>query len=771
MWARYALFIVLSLGILFANYWIMSRFGPKREAPAPAAQQVAEAPEKAKAVAKEKEAAKPGQQEKAPAEAIAQKAPEPPAAAEAKVPNRWVALGSADPGSPYRMLVTLTNHGAAVKRIELNSERFHDAEQSGGYLGHVVMDEGAGGTGVPVQVVGEGTPAAKAGLKAGDVIQAIDGKQVAGFDSFQAALAKTKPGQTVTLAVQRQGGAIELPVALERRPLQVVRPEGNAPPSFLMRLYRIDDVTLAPKEGEDEAVAADLDKELEGANLRTANWEVVSQDATHVKFRRLLPKYGLEVVKSFELAKVPENAERDSNYPAYHLTYDVEIRNTGTAARKIAYEIDGPNGLPKDGWWYASKVSRNWSGAGLRDVLVSFNGNAPEQLAAAQIGEDKWPSLLRRDEPMTYIGVDAQYFSVVLIPQREDPNEPWFSGWQPLHYGKPEKDRLNLTNTSFRVISTLHEVKPADAIKEQFLVFAGPKKPDLLAQARYGLGNFLYYGWFKWAAIPMLWILHGVYYLIPNYGIAIILLTVLVRLAMFPVSRKQAMNAQKMQELQPEIKRIQEKYKNNLEARGKAQQELFKKHNYNPAGGCLLVFLQLPIFVGLYRALMVDVELYQAPLITQAIRWASNLAAPDMLFDWSGFMPAFISGGVGMFGLGPYFNLFPVISIILFLWQQKRMMPPPTDEQSAMQQKIMQYMMIFMGILFFKVASGLCLYFIASSLWGMGERKFLPKTSLATAGTTTPAKTEPRTILPWGGKPDGRDGASSRKNRKKSGRR
>ena len=86
---------------------------------------------------------------------------------------------------------------------------------------------------------------------------------------------------------------------------------------------------------------------------------------------------------------------------------------------------------------------------------------------------------------------------------------------------------------------------------------------------------------------------------------------------MFPFSRKQALNAQKMQELQPEIKKIQEKHKKDMEARTKAQQELFRKHNYNPLSGCLVLFIQLPIFVGLYRSLMVDVELRDAPLITR----------------------------------------------------------------------------------------------------------------------------------------------------------
>ena len=108
----------------------------------------------------------------------------------------------------------------------------------------------------------------------------------------------------------------------------------------------------------------------------------------------------------------------------------------------------------------------------------------------------------------------------------------------------------------------------------------------------------------------------------------------LVRGCMFPLSLKQAASAQKMQQLQPEIKKIQEKHKGNAEARTKAQQELFRKHNYNPLSGCLPMFIQMPVFIGLYRSLMVAIELRDAPLISNSIRWCSNLAAPDMLIDW-----------------------------------------------------------------------------------------------------------------------------------------
>jgi len=267
-----------------------------------------------------------------------------------------------------------------------------------------------------------------------------------------------------------------------------------------------------------------------------------------------------------------------------------------------------------------------------------------------------------------------------------------------------------------------------------------------------------------------------------NYGIAIILLTAVVRLCVFPLSKQQALNAQKMQELQPDLKKIVEKYKSNLEARNRAQQELFRKHNYHPLSGCLPMFLQLPIFVALYRLLMIDVELRQAPLIYESIpwasNWASNLAAPDMLVPWSGFWAAIgwdnVNKGLaapipligGLFGFGPYFNLLPVIVVILFLWQQKKMMPPPTDPQQAFQHKLMKFMMIFIGFMFFKVASGLCLYFIVSSAWGMAERRFLPKAKTPAPAAPGGAAAQPLRFLPSAGPAAGGNGPPGKKKKK-----
>jgi YidC/Oxa1 family membrane protein insertase len=457
-----------------------------------------------------------------------------------------------------------------------------------------------------------------------------------------------------------------------------------------------------------------------------------------------LPALGLKLIKRYSLAKVA--SEEGPQQPAYHLNFEIEIQNIGSQPQDVAYRLDGPTGLVLEGAWYASKISRNWGSAGLRDVdgkfkaQGTFRSNEPDEVGCPKIasGEAKaWPTA-----PLEYVAVDAQYFAAALIPAERFAED--FMEVKPIRVGAVPKDSAEkrLTDVSFRIISRAGQLKPGgDPIKHEFKLFLGPKVPELLAN--YGtadapLSALVYYGWpvFALVAKQLLWVLHGFYGLVHNYGVAIVMLTVLVRGCMFPLSRKQAVSAQKMQELQPQIKQISEKYKKEPEKLRKAQQELFQKHNYNPLGGCWMMFIQLPIFMGLYRSLMVDVELRQAPLISDGIRWCSNLAAPDMLYDWSAFMPEFVTKGTGMLGLGPYLNLFPLVTIGLFIWQQKMFMPPPADEQAAMQQKMMQYMMVFMGIMFFKVASGLCLYFIASSIWGITERKLLhpPQTPAGAAG-------------------------------------
>jgi YidC/Oxa1 family membrane protein insertase len=354
-------------------------------------------------------------------------------------------------------------------------------------------------------------------------------------------------------------------------------------------------------------------------------------------------------------------------------------------------------------------------------------------------------------EALAYAGVDGQYFSAVLIPQLASLDDSWFVTTEATIVDTaPDVNTAIYANVTPRLLRKPVELAGGAAHRDSYQVFLGPKKPDLLNQyypksaqwagdPNYSLIDLDYFGWFGSIARIMLAILHFLYRIVGNYGVAIILLTVLVRGAMFPISYKQTQNMARIQALKPEMDRINEKYKTDLQKKSQATQELYRKHNINPLGGCLPLFLQMPIFIGLYRALMVDVELRQSPLFWSSIRWCSNLAAPDMFLNWSSVMPGFITHGL----LGPYLNILPIVTVAIMLVTQKMSMPPPSNEQAAMQQKMMKYMMVIIGLMFYKVASGLCLYLIVSSLWGIAERKLLPKAVTSDAATSGGAGSSP----------------------------
>jgi YidC/Oxa1 family membrane protein insertase len=724
--------------------------------------------------------------EEKPKDAVEQPVAKPgplPAVAAVDTPVQFVTLGSLDMNSDYRMLVTLTNAGAALHRAEMASTRFRDQHDWSGYLGELELNNVPGG--VQVRVVGAGTPAANAtvdgkpaAIEPGDVIVGIGSSQTTAIknaDDLKRELAKSQPGQEMSILIRRGDAAPQArQVRLTRRPLAVLRPEienyalrdATVPadfvdrPSFLLTLASLDNHPLAKDEAKRLA-------EL----LESGTWELAEHDDKSAAFRRVLPELKLEIVKRYTLSKSPPEARDDPNFPAYSLQLEVELKNTGDAKRSAAYRLDGPTGMPLEGWWYARKISQRWGGGGLRDVAVRFAGSPEVAFDDAQIAKGKVPSM-GDGQALAYAGVDGQYFSAILIPQIQALDDVWFDTTEAIVVGPtPDVRAMAFTNVTSRMTRKSIDLAAGASLKDKYQVFIGPKRPDLLARyyaandPNYSLKDLLYYGWpiFGAVARSMLYVLHLFYGIVGNYGVAIVMLTILVRGAMFPISFKQTQNMARMQALKPEMDRINEKYKTDMQKKSQATQELYRKHKINPLGGCLPVFLQLPIFIGLYRALSVDVELRQSPLFGNAVRWCSNLAAPDMLWNWSAIMPESVSKAQGLFGLGPYLNVLPLVTVGFFLVTQKMAMPAPTNEQAAMQQKMMKYMTMFMGLMFYKVASGLCLYFIASSIWGIAERKLLPKPKSADSAASGSVSSSGKGSNGSGSKPGSNGSPDSKK--------
>jgi YidC/Oxa1 family membrane protein insertase len=302
-----------------------------------------------------------------------------------------------------------------------------------------------------------------------------------------------------------------------------------------------------------------------------------------------------------------------------------------------------------------------------------------------------------------------------------------------------------------RLISTKLSLEKDKPVTHKYLLYAGPAKTLLLKYEngvaptlaqRYGkelhldqLTDASWYAFFRVSGITTLlvattnimhWLLEWLHAIVRNYGLAIILMTVVVRIVLFPASRAQARNqarmSEKMKILKPEMDKIKKQYANDRQMQAAAQMELWRKHKINPLGGCsgcLILFAQMPFFLGLYYALQESIHLRMAGFL-----WIDNLAMPDMLLHWG---DNFLTNLPWVFYLGPYLHILPLFAVGLMYVYQKLMTPPAMDEQQAQQMKIMNYMTLAFGLAFYWVASGLCLYFIISSAWGMIERKFVKK--------------------------------------------
>ena len=657
-----------------------------------------------------------------------------------KVADQYVVLGTHDPNASTNLVVYLTNRGGSIDRVELTERnedgafRFGVLEHKYGYLGYLAPIESDDG--VKVQAVAPGTPAALAGMQVGDIITKLGDASIIDIESFQSALEDTVPESSINIEVTRTTGDESskqtLTAELTGRPLEVIDPDPDDMKSRPSQNSMLFSIIQLGKEGY-------LPNRTELGSLpsmREGNWNVKEVDDQSVTFSFTLPAAAhddlvtdLEVLKTFTLPVTVGDGSEDHTAANYHLGVAVQINNISEdASQFLKYRLDGPNNLTTEGWWYSSTKTRDvyWSVEGKFDYR-----SAPDiHSDAIDTSSPYFFSVLDKEvegnQRVQFMSVDSQYFASALIAGKPGELGRFVEVSEAATIPAEQvntlaKGDVKTLNTTFFTESPLIEIKPREAERVEYTLFVGPKSQDVLEA--YAIDRVLDYGWFGWIARPLSGLLRIFFGVVGNYGVAILFLTILVRVAMLPVSRKATKSAQMMQIISPELNAIAKKYKEDPKKRMAAQQTLFRKYNYNPFGSCLLMFLQLPIFIGLYRSIQLDVDLRQRALLGST-KWCSNLAGPDMFMSWEGsWVPMSARGGF----LGPYFNLLPIIVIVLFIVQQKLFTPPAQNPEQRMQQRIMKFMFIFMGFLFYRVPSGLCIYFIASSTWSIAERKLIPK--------------------------------------------
>ena len=258
----------------------------------------------------------------------------------------------------------------------------------------------------------------------------------------------------------------------------------------------------------------------------------------------------------------------------------------------------------------------------------------------------------------------------------------------------------------------IEEVIPANGhLQYNYQVYFGPKKMSDLKEAGHDLERIVNFGWFDKLAKPALFLLNYFYGYVGNYGIAIILVTILIKLLFWPIAQKGLKSMKNMQKIQPKMAKLKEKYKNDKTRLNEEMMGLYKTYKVNPMGGCLPMVLQIPVFFALYKVLLQAIELRHAPFML----WITDLSAPDRL----------------MIGLDiPYLGGIPVLTLLMggSMFLQQRMTPSPADPTQA---KIMMFLPVIFTFMFLNFASGLVLYWLVNNLLSIAQQYVINRQSAA----------------------------------------
>ena len=238
-------------------------------------------------------------------------------------------------------------------------------------------------------------------------------------------------------------------------------------------------------------------------------------------------------------------------------------------------------------------------------------------------------------------------------------------------------------------------------------LYFGPRQLEVLKSLHLGLERIVDYGFFDIIAKPVLYLLKWFYKGLHNYGLAIILVTVIIKILFWPLTQKSYTSMKAMKDLQPQMTKIREQYKDDKQRINAEMMGLYKTHKVNPLGGCLPMVIQIPVFFALYRILVQSIEMRHAPFML----WVNDLSAPDRLpigFDL------------------PYVGGLPVLTLLmgLSMFIQQKMTPTPGDPTQA---KMMMMLPIVFTFLFINFPSGLVLYWLVNNILSIGQQYLINK--------------------------------------------
>lgn len=334
--------------------------------------------------------------------------------------------------------------------------------------------------------------------------------------------------------------------------------------------------------------------------------------------------------------------------------------------------------------------------------VAAQSGHAVALVGGKRVAEDvtKLKEEAVHKGEVAWVAVQDTYFAAALVPMGGAPAAVFDKG-----AGDRPVVGLRFAGTAL----------PAGAERSVVVhFFGGPKEVERLRDLGQDLEQLVDLGWFDFLARPALYLMKFLYRFTGNYGVVILIITVLQKVVFLPLTQKSLKSMRAMQMLQPRVAAIRERHKNNRQKMNQETMELYKRHGVNPLGGCLPMVIQIPIFIALYNALSTSVELWRAPFAL----WIDDLSAPDSLFILPFAVP-FLGEGVAL-------RVLPLLMGASMFIQQK-MTPTAGDPRQA---QMMLYMMpTLFTFLFWGFPSGLVLYWLGSNVLQIGHQYYMNRFS------------------------------------------
>ena len=357
----------------------------------------------------------------------------------------------------------------------------------------------------------------------------------------------------------------------------------------------------------------------------------------------------------------------------------------------LSVEVTNGSGFPVEGVFKGSIKVRPPQDKGGYYAYVGFALLLNNKLEEVEVEDPSDEKTVRG--PLGWVAYEDNYFMSAIVP--DVPSEGIFTG-RHLSSGI-------LEGTYVQPAVTLN---PSELRSSRYELYLGPRDLGILKKFGRNLDQAINFGWTDIIAKPLLYVLNFFDHYIHNYGVSIILLTILVKILFWPLTHKSYKSMKEMQKLQPRMAKLREKYKNDKQKLNQEMMALYKTYKVNPMGGCLPMIIQIPVFFALFRVLGGCIELRHAPFVL----WINDLSAPDRLFHFP-FQIPFMTPPYGI----------PVLTLLMgaSMFIHQKMTPTPGDPAQA---KIMMFLPIIFTFMFINFPSGLVLYWLVNNILSIGQQ-------------------------------------------------